>query len=426
MNNPFLSEMVDQVRIHVLPTDRFKTYAVSAYIGSPLSEDKVTAHALIPFVLRRGSSQYPDTKQFREKLDDLYGAGFGFDVYKRGDYQIVQFRMDTIQDRFVSDERSLLEESLKFLGEAITRPALENGVFRKDYVEAEKNTVQKRIEAIINDKIRYAAERCIEEMFQDEPYGLLALGKRDELPSITAESLYEAYKQWLKQAVIDIYVVGPVSPEEVRELVRTHFHWNRQADVSYEQKPLRNSERDVKQVVERLDVSQGKLNMGFRTGITYADDAYAAALMFNGIFGAYPHAKLFINVREKASLAYYASSRLDGHKGIMTIQSGIEVANYEKAYAIIIEQLEAMRRGEISDLEWSQTIAMLSNQLREIQDSAYEMIAFDFNNVFSGRTRSTNEIIQEMTQLDRQAVQSIANQVKLDTVYFLRDQKEEA
>jgi predicted Zn-dependent peptidase len=125
--------------------------------------------------------------------------------------------------------------------------------------------------------------------------------------------------------------------------------------------------------VEKLDVGQGKLNMGLRAHVTYADDQYPAALMYNGVLGGFPHSKLFIHVREKESLAYYASSRLDGHKGILTLQSGIEIQNYEKAVAIILKQLEAMEQGDISEKELSQTRAMISNHLREIQDSAFEL-----------------------------------------------------
>lgn len=116
-NNVFQHGNVAGMRIHVMPTKAFKTYAISLYAGVPLNEDMVTPTALAPFVLRRGTASYPETTQFRERLEELYGAGFGFDIYKRGDYQIVQFRMDTINDSFVQSQESLLEQSFAFLGE---------------------------------------------------------------------------------------------------------------------------------------------------------------------------------------------------------------------------------------------------------------------------------------------------------------------
>lgn len=425
-NNQFQHATVNHIRIHVLPTDQFKTYAISLYIGKPLTEQTVTPIALIPFILRRGTQRWSDTQQFREHLDDMYGAGFGFDIYKRGNNQIIQFRMDVIEDQFVSDSTSLLKESLEFMGDVLIRPALEEERFVQKYVDAEKNTVQKKLESIINDKIKYAAERCIQEMFQNDPFRLNALGKLEEVQQMTAYTLYSQYVQWIQSAPLDLYVVGNTTLAEVESLVQDYFLFDRNPHgESYDVKTNNASVSEVKTIVEQMDINQGKLNMGLRTNVTFADPHYPAALMYNGILGAYPHSKLFTNVREKESLAYYASSKLDGHKGILTIQSGIEIKNYAKAVDIIREQLEAMRNGTISDLELSQTQAMIVNQLKEIQDSAFEMISFDFNRILSGHDPSLPGLIRSIENVDKISIQQVAAQVELDTIYFLRDQEGE-
>lgn len=413
-----------RIRLHVLPTKRFKTFAISLFAGRVLAEDTVTETALIPFVLRRGTAATPETKAFRERLDDLYGAGFGFDVYKRGDSQIVQFRMDVINDQFVSSGTPLLAASLGLLGEVLTEPLLENGAFSRKYVDAEKVTLTKRLESIVNDKIRYAAERCVEEMCANEPYRLHPLGKLAAIEGITPESLHKQYKTWLGEAALDLYVVGDTTLEEVTAYVRDAFKLADGAAASYPAADVTHQVREVHTVVERMDVTQGKLNLGLRTGVAYGDDDYAAALMYNGVLGGYPHSKLFLNVREKESLAYYAASRLDGHKGICTVQSGIEIENYEKAVKIIREQLESMRQGELSELEMSQTKAMIANHLRELQDSAYEMIAYDFNAVLSGKERSAEKLLEQVQAVTAADIVRVAQNVQLDTIYYLRDRKE--
>jgi predicted Zn-dependent peptidase len=389
-----------------------------------LSEATVTPVALIPFVLRRGTATTPETISFREKLDDLYGAGFGFDVYKRGDAQIVQFRMDVINDRFVSSEQSMLAASLQFLGDVLTDPLVTSDGFSGKYVDAEKVTLKKRLEAIVNDKIRYAAERCLEEMCEGEPYRLHPLGKLDAIDSITPASLHKQYQEWLEGAALDLYVVGDTTLAEVTELVQSAFKLQPGKPSAYTKPLVKREPGEVKRVTERMDVTQGKLNMGLRMNIGYDDDAYPAALMYNGILGGYPHSKLFLNVREKASLAYYAASRLDGHKGICTIQSGIEFVNYEKAVTIIGEQLESMRQGQLSQLELDQTRAMIANHLRELQDSAYEMIAYDFNSVLTGKQRSAAVLLEQVQAVTAADIVKVAQQVQLDTIYFLRDRKE--
>ncbi|OMD20258.1 peptidase M16 [Paenibacillus odorifer] len=423
-NNVFQHGNVAGMRIHVMPTKAFKTYAISLYAGVPLNEDTVTPTALAPFVLRRGTASYPETTQFRERLEELYGAGFGFDIYKRGDYQIVQFRMDTINDSFVQSQESLLEQSFAFLGEVLTRPLVEDGSFRPSYVATERETVRKKLESIVNDKIRYAAERCIEEMCRNEPYRLHPLGQRADLDRITPKSLYESYNSWLDGAILDLYVVGDTTTEEVEKLVQQHFGRIQSEVGLYSSKFVPVSVSEVRTVEEKLDVSQGKLNMGLRTSITYKDDTYASALMYNGILGGYPHSKLFVNVREKASLAYYASSRYDGHKGIGTIQSGIETQNYNKAVEIIEKQLEEMKAGNISDLELSQTKAMIRNQLSEIPDSAFEMISYDFNRQLSGKERTADQLLEEVEQIGAGEVKAAAETFQLDTIYFLTGKEE--
>ncbi|MGG4102792.1 pitrilysin family protein [Paenibacillus lautus] len=417
--------MAGGIRIHVLPTNRFKTFAISLYAGSPLAEETVTSTALTPFVLRRGTVSYPETRAFREQLEQLYGAGFGFDVYKRGDYQIVHFRMDTINDSFVKSPESLLRSSFAFLGEAFTQPVLENGAFRKSYVQTERDTVRKKLESIVNDKIRYAAERCIEVMCKNEPYRLHPLGERKDLDGITPEGLYESYQNWLNESVLDLYVVGDTSLDEVKKLVEEHFRLNRTGSKDYVPSTTRTVASETQTVVEKLDINQGKLNMGLRSTITYGDDEYAAALMYNGILGSYPHSKLFVNVREKESLAYYASSRYDGHKGIATIQSGIEVQNFEKAVQIIRQQLDDMAKGAITDIEMTQTKAMIRNVIKEMQDSAFEMIAYDFNRTLSGRERTPDELLQQVEGITVDDVKQAAAAFSLDTIYFLKGQKEE-
>lgn len=418
----FASAEVNRMRLHVLPTKQFKTYSIAVYMGIPLSEDTVTTTALIPYVLRRGNVNFPETKQFRERLDDLYGAGFSFDIVKRGNYQIVILRMDIVDDTYLSSESSsLLQEAIQFMADTLLRPVLEDGKFKESYVRAEKETLRKRIASIVNNKIQYAAERCIAEMCKDEPYRLSPLGMADELDGIDASRLYDAYRKLLDQACFDIYIVGDTTLEAVEPLIRREFDLERSKQTVYE--PVRDERKAVepREVIERLDVNQGKLNMGLRAYVTYGDDAYPAALLYNGLLGGYPHSKLFIHVREKESLAYYASSRFDGHKGILTIQTGIEITNKEKAETIIRQQLEDLKQGRFEQDELDKTKAMIINTLHEMNDSAFEQIGYHFNSVLSGRTRSKQELIDQVQAADAAAVVDIAKQVELDTVYFLRN-----
>lgn len=418
---PFETVSMGNFRVHVCSTEKFKTTTIAAMIQQELTPETVTKTALLPSVLQRGTVSYPSTLELKRKLEDLYGATLYTDVFKRGERHIIHLGLEIANGRYLSGNPDLLREGTAFLMEVLARPVTEDGGFRRAYVEAEKKNLKQKIESLLDDKIRYAAQHCIEAMCEKEPFGLFVYGRTEDIPSIDPENLYTYYRQLIETRPIDFFFVGNVSIDEVTSLVGELFPY-----AEGERPPIGVKREQpvvdrVKEVVERLDVIQGKLNMGCRTRVTIRDDDYIALLMYNGILGGFPHSKLFMNVRERASLAYYASSRLESHKGILTIQSGIEIANYRKALDIIQKQLEAMREGDISDRELSQTRATLSNQLRERQDRPYELIDFAYHSLLSGRDWTIDRLLKGIGEVNKDDVRRVAEGVQLDTIYFLRD-----
>ncbi len=140
----------------------------------------------------------------------------------------------------------------------------------------------------------------------------------------------------------------------------------------------------------------------------------------NGLFGGFSHSKLFINVREKESLAYYAASRLESHKGVMMVMSGIEFNKYERAVEIIKEQFQAMKKGDFTDQEVEQTKAMIKNQILETADVARGFVELAYHQVVSGYKRTMEEWLNQVDAVTKEDLIRVANKVKLDTIYFLK------
>ncbi|SHE41825.1 Predicted Zn-dependent peptidase [Seinonella peptonophila] len=420
----FSTTSVGSARLHVLNSKKFKTTTVVVLFEQELSEEKVTQSALLPNVLQRGTQSYPTTVQVKQKCDQLYGANLFGDVFKRGGRHFLQFGLDVANGDYLSERPALLTEGLQFLQEVLFKPVTSNDGFSSSFVNAEKKNLRQRIESLKDDKIRYAAQRLNEEMYKGEPHALYNYGQLRSLDAIDERSLYTYYQEVIQSCPIDIYCVGDVHPEEVKALFETQLgaHIGRQERPSVE--ALRNDQKveQVNEIVERLEVQQGKLNLGCRTHVTIEDDLYPALMMYNGILGGFAHSKLFMNVREKASLAYYCSSRIDSYLGQVAIQSGIEIANYDQAVSIMKEQLEEMRQGNISEQEISQTKATLTNQIRERLDSAYGLIDFAHHTQQPTRKREVEQLLQEIADVTPQQIQEVAQQVELDTIYFLRDQ----
>jgi predicted Zn-dependent peptidase len=268
--------------------------------------------------------------------------------------------------------------------------------------------------------MRYASQRLIEEMCAEEPYRLQANGQIEQVEGITAQSLYGYYQQMLKNDDIHLYVVGDIEESEVKAFVEKYFTMEEQGKKTYSavsQHPKLPNEPN--EVVERQDVKQGKLNMGYRTNVTFNDELYYALQVFNGIFGGFSHSKLFINVREKESLAYYAASRVESHKGLLLVMSGIDFSNYDKAVNIIHKQVEAMRQGEYTDAEIAQTKAVIKNQVLETIDTARGLIEVLYNNEVAEADKPVDLFLEGIEKVTKEEIQQVAKQVELDTIYFL-------
>ncbi|MFD2371368.1 EF-P 5-aminopentanol modification-associated protein YfmF [Brevibacillus sp. GCM10020057] len=422
----FQSTQVNGMNVHILPTGKFKTTTIVTMIEQALSEETVTKTALLAMVMKRASARFPETKLLRAHLDFLYGAIFDVDVTKKGERQILQIYMEVPNEKYLSQEDGLLEQAIQFVGDMLTRPYVENGAFLEKYVTQEKETLRKRIESLIDDKMKYANQRVTEEMCKGEPFSLLVQGRVKDLPGITGQELYRYFQEITATNPINMFVVGDVELQTVKEAIAKHIPLQRTQVKELAVGNASKSPAEEREVIDRLEVNQAKLNIGCRTNITYKDDDYPALLLYNGVLGGFPHSKLFVNVREKESLAYYAVSRLESHKGIMMIMSGIDVNKYSRAVEIIKQQMEQMRQGNITEEELNQTRATLSNQFRELLDSARGMIEYTYNGLISGRKRPLAELLKAIDTATIEDIKKVADKVAIDTIYLLRDKKGEA
>ncbi|MBU8700027.1 pitrilysin family protein [Bacillus paralicheniformis] len=404
---------------HIVKTEKFKTVSIIFKMLAPLTKEDVTERALFPHVLLRGTGTRPKTSELRMYLDELYGTSVSCDLSKKGEMHVITFRLDIANEKFLKDQTPLLEKGLELLSEIIFSPALEDGAFLPLYVSQEKRTLKQRIQAVYNDKMRYSNLRLIQVMCKDEPYALHVNGELDDVDDITPQSLYEAYQKAVTEDQLDIYVVGDVDEQQVDSYISKYFEVNER-----ELRPVPKLEqiraKEPQEVVEDADVKQGKLNMGFRTGTYFTDDDYPALQLFNGLFGGFSHSKLFINVREKASLAYYAASRIESFKGLMMVMSGIEVGNYQKAVDIIKEQFQEMKKGSFTEEAIDQTKAVIKNQILETLDTPYGLVEFIYQQAAAQTEFSLEDWLGRIDNVRKAEIIEVGKKIDLDTTYFLK------
>lgn len=406
------------LKVHLVPTKKFKTNTLVFKMKSPLQKEEATIRAILPHVLQSGTNTYPSITALRTYLEDLYGATLFVDLQKKGEYHVISITIEIANEKFLKDAEPLLEKAIQLLGDILLNPKVENNSFDKNIVEAEKRTLKQRIQAVYDDKMRYANLRLVEEMCKNEPYAVPVNGYLEDVDTITAESLYTYYQKAINEDELDLYIVGDFTEDEVLQMIKQTFSFpDRQSkQIEKTNQPIRNTEHVV---IEKQDVAQGKLNIGMRTNVSYGDKDYFALQIFNGLFGGFPHSKLFVNVREKESLAYYAASRLESHKGLLMVMTGIETKNYEKALSIIKDQLQAMKNGSFTKEELAQTKAVIQNQMMETLDTSRGLIEVLYHNVVS-QTNVTDEIWRtEINKVTKETVIKVGEKIQLDTIYFL-------
>lgn len=407
------------MKLYYIPAEKFKTVSISMHLHRPLRREEASLNALLTDVMKRGCEKYPDAIAIEQAMQALYGAYFDADVRKKGEDQILSFAIKVLNDKYAMGDSGLALSALELLLELVLHPLTQNGAFQADIVKQEKINLINDIQAVINDKRSYSVMRLIELMCEGEAYGVYELGSVEQTEQITPEGLYAHYQRILREGPIDFFVTGDADISALCAKIADCFGDIQPSYESYPKTGILEGAAQPNEVVEEFDVAQAKLCMGYRTHISPNDSDYFPLMVYNGILGGGAHSKLFNNVREKLSLAYYAGSRLERFKGMMVISSGIEIANKQKAMDEIKAQVEAMKQGDIAEYEFDATIKALVNSIGSFGDNIGHLEDYYLGQMVSGHTVSLEEFIARIQAVTPEDVVRVAQGVELDTVYFL-------
>ncbi|MBU5313535.1 insulinase family protein [Tissierella carlieri] len=409
------------IYLNLIRTDKFKSNLLSYYFLRPLSKEEVTKNALLPLVLKRGTAEYDTNLKIQRKLEETYGASLSIAINKRGEKHVLRFTVETVNGDYVGDG-DYIYEVINLLKSIIYNPALEKGYFRRDYVEQEKENLRHKIEGRINDKRSYALDRCIEEMCRNEKFSIFPLGNIDDLENIDEGILYKHYQNVINTSPIEIFYVGEYD-EKLIEYIKNIEKVERDSVITIPREQIISGVQTKNMVHEDLDVTQGKLVLGYRTGIPYEDRLYNGLIVASDILGGGPNSKLFRNVREKESLAYYITSTIYKYKSIMLIDGGIEFNNFEKTIDIVKEQLEEMKHGNFTDEDIEVSKKSIKSSTESIRDSIFLISEYFFSQILSEDSRSLEEILRDIDSVSREEITEAMSKVVLDTIYFMKNSK---
>lgn len=410
------------VNLNIVKTNKFKTNIISVYFVRPLNRNEVTKNALIPLVLKRGTKKYSSSLKLQRILEEHYGSNFSIDVNKKGERQVIRFSIETPSESIIGSDHSF-KNIIKILYEIIHDPLSYDESFNEYYVNQEKENLKKRIESRINDKKQYAVERCIEEMCKNEKFSLYAYGYVEDLDDIDNINLYQHYKNILATSPVEICIVGNFDDYDYTKDIKNIFKFDRTNTIIV---PRENIIKDIKtknMVFEDLNVSQGKLTIGFRTNIPYESEKYSALLIASDILGGSSNSKLFKTVREKASLAYYIYTKMYKFKSIMLINSGIESDKFEETLDIIKKQVEELKSGIFKEEDIEKSKKSIITSIKSMTDNIYAVSEFIFSQVLTGDKRTIEEILNDIEKTNKKEIIESVSNLSMDTIYFLRRKK---
>lgn len=414
-------ELQPGVWLTAVQTKKFKSSVLGAQFLAPLTAQSAAVNALTPMVLRRGTAKHPDLESLSAALDELYGGSLEPMVRKKGETQCVGFVGSFLDDAYTLNKEQVLEPAAALLSELIGAPYTRDGAFCPDYTRQEKANLIDRIKAQVNDKRQYAQIRVVAEMCAGEPFGVDKLGSMEAVEAITPQTLWEGYQTLLNQARVELYYCGSADPERVQAAFHpllTMLPEGKRAGLVRPAK--KKAPKTPRRVEEALDVTQGKLAMGFRTNCDAWDEHYPALMLVNAIYGGTTTSKLFMNVREKLSLCYYASSGLMNDKDVMLVSSGVEFDKVGQAEGEILSQLYKCQAGDFSDdeLEWARRSVV--STLRTTLDTQSRMEDYWLSQSAAGLTEGPDDMATRVEAVTRAQVVEAAQDLTLDTVYFLK------
>ena len=422
-------EIKQGIKLHNINADKFKTNLIAIFLTTPLSRKYVTYDAVLAAVLRRGTKNMPTQEEISKTLEGMYGADFDCGLNKNGDNHAIKFYLESLNDDFLPQkDENMLKMSMDKLTEIVFNPYLENGQFKEEYVNQEKENIKQRIEGRKDNKAAYARSRCVEEMYKDEPAGFFNYGYIEDLEEINGKNLYEYYQNLLKECKIDIFVSGKVDIEDTLKIINENADINnlKQRKPNYVvNKIISRDKPQERKVEEKLDVAQGKIVIGcditFDENDLKDENLKCETMLYNSLLGGSANSKLFQNVREKASLAYTASSSYVRYKSNIFINAGIEIENFDKALDIIRKQIEDLKNGEFTEEQIQNEKKGIISQINTIDDEQDTEIIYFLGQELTDTNETIDQYKENISKVTKEQIQNVASKVEINTIYFLRN-----
>lgn len=411
------------ININLYNTDKFKSNFLSFYFKRPLARKEITKNALLPLVIKRGTNKFKTNKELDRKLESLYGANLSIGINKKGEKQVLRYSLEWAAESYTS-EVGLDIKAIDMLEEIIFNPLINDESFNEEYVNQEKKNLKNLINGRVNNKRSYTINKCIETMCKNERFGHYPLGYLEDIDEIDGKNLYTQYKEIISNSPVEIVYVGN-NIENIKEYLIKNYSFKREDQVYIREDVILDQVQTKNMVKEKMDVSQGKLAIGYRSGIKHSDELFHALVIGNLIFGGDATSRLFKNVREKENLAYSIGSNLYKYKSIIIADAGINVKDLNKTIDIITKELDDIKNGNILDEEIIDAKENIKSSIESIDDSQFGISEVIFGKTLTNDFSDMNVLLEKYMSVTKKEIIEAMNTLSMDTIYCLVDNDKE-
>jgi predicted Zn-dependent peptidase len=422
-------ELGPGIEYRYLTDDRWKSLSIDMFCKIPIEREIVTGIGMVPRLARRGTEDLPTLRDIAMRLEEMYGAGMGADATKIGPVQVIRFGInmpspDYIDPLLLEGNGPSLGKAMSLVWDMATRPYLVNGAYPEDRFEMEREEHRRDILGIINNRARYAAMRLVEVISGDSPTGLPSWGVLDDLNKLNPRGTWVTWAGALVSCPISIYAVGQGVKElgEILQKTSLEFPFPRLVD-GYRPRVDLKAPPAPEEIVHEEDFLPGEqtvLCMALHTEITEGHPDFPALIFFEGILGGFPHSKMFRNVREQEHLAYFADTSLNSWRGMVLAAAGVADEDRERCRDLVMEQVESMKKGDISDEEMDNTRTGLLRRYRSQSDSRGALIRRFLSQEIMGGPATEEELVSRIMKVTKDDVVRVAGMTRLTAVYALR------
>lgn len=412
------SYIMDGYTLHLIPSKKFKNITISLKLKNLLQRDTTTMRTMLSFMLTAGTKEYPSSKLFSKHLEEMYGARFGSNIGTKGKSQIINLTSVCINEEFLPYKENLLEEQIKILNNVLMQPNVTNGKFDEKTFEIKKKELKERLRANKDDKFSYSLDKLFSYMGGDDFLGISSTGYLEEVDDLKNEDVYAYLQTCIEQDQKHVYVVGDID-ESIVELFKKHMRFGKVNEDNGSSLIFQSDKDEVLEIIEKQDITQAKLNIGYTIDCDFISDDHYAFTVFNAVFGGFSQSRLFKVVREENSLCYYVSSSYDAFNGIMIVNAGIEGKDYQKALELINKELKEIQEGNINKEDLDIAKRMLNNALTKANDEPASIIALAFNRDITHKKETNKEYLDKLMKVTTDDLIRVSKKINLDTIFLL-------